>query len=74
MTKTIVSPKWKLILEDVKSWAWTNLLILWPIAATSLIEVLMSQDYGEDTKIIMLLLGGLLKLIQKLSSRSHYEA
>lgn len=74
MNKTIVSTKWELIWQDIKSWAITTALLVGPVALVSLVEVLMKQDYGDYTQVAMVILGSLLKLIQKLSSRSYYES
>lgn len=69
----IKSEKLQLIVADLKSWAISNALFFGPIIALSLVEFLMTQDYGTYTKYAMLVLGSLLKLLQKYVQVNTYK-
>jgi hypothetical protein len=68
------SQKFNLIITDLKSWAISTALFLGPIIAVSLVEFAMSQDFGKWTEPASLVLGSLLKLLQKYVQANTYKA
>lgn len=69
----MTSDKWSLIWLDIKSWLITTGLMFGPLILASLIEVLMKQDFGPYTETITLILGSLLKLVQKWKTATAYK-
>lgn len=69
----IKSAKLDLILMDLKSWAISNALFFGPLVAISLVQFLMNQDFGPYTEAVTLMLGSLLKLLQKYVRANTYK-
>lgn len=67
------SEKLQLIVADLKSWLISTALFLSPIIAVSLVEFAMKQDFGAYTSTAMLVLGSLLKLLQKYVQANTYK-
>lgn len=70
---TIKSEKLHLILMDLKSWAISNALFLGPLVAVSFVQFLMAQDYGAWAEPAAIVLGSLLKLLQKYVRANTYK-
>lgn len=70
---SMISPKWKLMWLDIKSWLITSILMIAPIAIGQLIVVLEGKDLGVWSSVVLITLGALLKLLQKFSSATYYE-
>ena len=68
----MTSPKWSLIAEDLKSWAITTAITLGPTIILGLLEFLSRQDWGSYAFIASLILGSLLKLVQKWQQKTQY--
>lgn len=69
----IKSEKLQLIVADLKSWVISTALFLGPIVAVSLVDFAMKQDFGAYTQYAMLVLGSLLKLLQKYVQANTYK-
>jgi len=68
----MTSKRKQLIIADIKSWAVTTGLMFAPIIIGSFLELLMKQDWGQYTEAVLLILGALLKLVQKWNKVSKY--
>lgn len=68
----MTSKQKQLIVADLKSWAVTTALMFGPMILTSFLELLAKQDWGEWATIASIVLGSLLKLVQKWQQVNKY--
>jgi hypothetical protein len=68
----MLSPKMKLIIQDIESWAITSLLFLAPIVLEQAIQLLANKDLGVYGTAAAFALGSLLKLAQKWKQTNNY--